>query len=282
MAYEKTVWVNGQAPALDADHLNKMEQGIADAISVTPQTLSDDQKTQARGNINACSASELEKKPDALLNSIILHVAKTGSDENGDGSEAKPFLTIQKALNSLPHLLLNRVYIRIHEGTYDESVAVSQFTGTENLVIQGAAGETVKARSIRASYINVGGNLAIENMELTGFVSDIKASLYILLCTRCVVSHVTCTTAVAENTGYGAVRFETTHCAWVDHLTVSNKPIALDVCAATVYLNDTVTGENNTVGIRCGSAYGRHGGFVQKGGASIAGEEQKGYGGQIW
>ena len=53
MAYEKTVWVNGQAPALDAEHLNKIEQGIADAVSVTPQTLSDDQKAQARGNIGA-------------------------------------------------------------------------------------------------------------------------------------------------------------------------------------------------------------------------------------
>lgn len=29
MAYEKTVWVNGQAPALDAEHLNKMEEGIS-------------------------------------------------------------------------------------------------------------------------------------------------------------------------------------------------------------------------------------------------------------
>lgn len=31
MAYEKTVWVNGQAPALDAEHLNKIEQGIANS-----------------------------------------------------------------------------------------------------------------------------------------------------------------------------------------------------------------------------------------------------------
>lgn len=53
MAYEKTAWVNGQAPALDAEHLNKIEQGIADAVSVTPQTLSDEQKAQARGNIGA-------------------------------------------------------------------------------------------------------------------------------------------------------------------------------------------------------------------------------------
>ena len=53
MAYEKTVWVNGQAPALDAEHLNKIEQGIADAVSVTAQSLTDTQKAQARSNIGA-------------------------------------------------------------------------------------------------------------------------------------------------------------------------------------------------------------------------------------
>lgn len=31
MAYTKTQWVNNQAPALDADHLNHIEQGIYDA-----------------------------------------------------------------------------------------------------------------------------------------------------------------------------------------------------------------------------------------------------------
>ena len=31
MAYNKTTWVNNQAPALDADHLNHIEQGIKDA-----------------------------------------------------------------------------------------------------------------------------------------------------------------------------------------------------------------------------------------------------------
>lgn len=58
MAYEKTVWVNGQAPALDAEHLNKMEQGIADAVSVTPQNLSNVQQQQARENIYAAPADK--------------------------------------------------------------------------------------------------------------------------------------------------------------------------------------------------------------------------------
>lgn len=30
MAYQKTTWANGQAPAIDAEHLNKIENGIAD------------------------------------------------------------------------------------------------------------------------------------------------------------------------------------------------------------------------------------------------------------
>ncbi len=53
MAYTPTVWKNGEFPPIDAEHLNKIEQGIADAVSVTAQSLTDDQKTQARGNINA-------------------------------------------------------------------------------------------------------------------------------------------------------------------------------------------------------------------------------------
>ena len=48
MAYTKTQWVNNQAPAIDADNLNKIEQGIYDAhAEITdlkgdiPQAVSD-------------------------------------------------------------------------------------------------------------------------------------------------------------------------------------------------------------------------------------------------
>lgn len=59
MAYEKTVWVNGQAPAIDADHLNKIEQGIAD-VDVMVQANS-------AGSVSkSLNASELQ----AYLNSL--------------------------------------------------------------------------------------------------------------------------------------------------------------------------------------------------------------------
>ena len=37
MAYTKTVWVNNQAPAINADNLNKIENGIAATMWQQPK-----------------------------------------------------------------------------------------------------------------------------------------------------------------------------------------------------------------------------------------------------
>lgn len=59
MAYEKTVWVNGQAPALDAEHLNKIEQGIEDVDVVV--------QANAVGSVSkSLNASELQAYLDSL------------------------------------------------------------------------------------------------------------------------------------------------------------------------------------------------------------------------
>lgn len=42
MAYTKTVWVNGSTPALDADHLNNMENGIDAALRKDGGTMTGD------------------------------------------------------------------------------------------------------------------------------------------------------------------------------------------------------------------------------------------------
>ena len=109
MAYEKTTWVNGQAPALDAEHLNKMEQGIADAVSVTPQTLSDEQKAQARSNIEAAPAG------------IAAYHDYEITVEEGQ--------SIQDAINDLPKFGNGYSAIIIIKGTHTESVTLDGFCG---------------------------------------------------------------------------------------------------------------------------------------------------------
>ena len=224
----------------------------------------------------------LAKKPDAALARIDLSVSKSGSDTSGDGSEDHPFLTIQKALDSLPKILLGQVVIRVSAGTYAENVSISRFSGAGGLLIRNLNDETVKVKYMEALSVDLAGGLELSGLELTGTSDDkYKPSLRVSGCARVRVSYVTCTGAAADAI-YGALRFEHTRLAEVTNTVISNKPIALDVLASTVYLSDTVTGTGNTVGIRCGSAWGSHGGYAQKGGAALGGEEEKGFGGQIW
>lgn len=56
MAYTKTVWVNNQAPAINADNLNKIEDGIYNSVRYADaQNLTNTQKAQAISNIGAAT-----------------------------------------------------------------------------------------------------------------------------------------------------------------------------------------------------------------------------------
>ena len=224
----------------------------------------------------------LARKPDAVQGNITLHVAKTGNDTTGDGSESKPYLTIQKALSSLPKLLLARADIVIHGGTYEEAVLVYGFSGPNSLTIGGAENETVKIKTVDIRAVNLAEAVQLRNVELVGTSEDgYNFSVRTGDSGLVILENVSCTNATASS-HWGAFRFEYTLFARLTGCTISNKAVALDVAAAVVYMDSTVTGTGNTVGIRCGSGWGNAGGYVQKGGANIAGEEQKGFGGQIW
>lgn len=244
------------------------------------QSLTEEEKTTARNNIGSASQVALAKKPDALQATTNIHVAKTGSDTTGDGSEENPYLTIQKAVDSLPKLMLMPASIHIHAGVYDEYVEVKGISGAGEFQLIGDDGDGTQVKIIRIKNCNC--RVVVKNIELTGTDgSSYNWSMQAYGSWELELSHVTCVNSVTS-ANVGALFFIRTSAVFLNNCTISNKPVAIDIVGSTVYMNSTVTGENNTVGIRCGSAWGSFGGFMQKGGATIAGEEQKGYGGQIW
>ena len=185
-------------------------------------------------------------------------------------------------MDSLPKLLMRGAAIIVGAGTYDEDVEVRGFTGAGYLTIRNADGAAVKVKTFNAVHVHLADVLKISGLELIGTSNDsYHTSLQCQYCGHVQISSVTCTETVA-NAKLGAFRFDHVLDVTIGSTKISNKPIALDVIASTVYLNSTVIGTGNTVGIRCGSGWGSYGGFVQKGGANIVGEEEKGYGGQIW
>ena len=87
-----------------------------------------------------------------LSANITLYVSKSGSDTLGNGTSANPYLTIMKAVASLPKNLNGfDATINIAAGSYGEDVEISRFTGG-SVILTGETGAGVAIRSLRVSY----------------------------------------------------------------------------------------------------------------------------------
>ena len=120
MAYTKTVWVNNQAPAINAENLNKIEDGIYNSVRYADaQTLTDAQKTQARGNIGAAPAgyglgeSGGQALSNVSLNSLInngwyfLYLNNTDGPDNVNISYSILFVSSDRSdLTKVQRLIL--------------------------------------------------------------------------------------------------------------------------------------------------------------------------------
>lgn len=120
-----------------------------------------DQPTQAGTPLNAAL---FRQKADALTGDVTVYVTKSGNDSTADGTSAKPFLTIQGALNSIPKNLNGYMAnINIGAGTYAGEVNVEYFADGR-VTFTGASKAAVKIQGIlriRKSGLN------IENIALT-------------------------------------------------------------------------------------------------------------------
>lgn len=66
-----------------------------------------------------------------IAQDAMIYVSKSGNDASGNGSETKPFATINHALASIPKDLSNgEITINVASGTYAEDVVVSGFYGS--------------------------------------------------------------------------------------------------------------------------------------------------------
>ena len=98
------------------------------------ETLTDEQISELI--TNAASQKEQVEQLNKAVQQIIggynepisIYVSKDGNDQTGDGSQEKPFLTIQTAVNSVPLITTSSVTIWISDGVYLEDVLVKGLT----------------------------------------------------------------------------------------------------------------------------------------------------------
>ena len=174
-----------------------------------------------------------------LAANTTLYVSKSGSDTLGNGSSSNPYLTIMKALNSLPKNLNGfNATISIAAGTYLEHVAVHNFFGGI-IILSGASGAAVSINSLNVAF---GSYVQIENITLSVISSNDNNAINVTSASLLGLTAIRCTGATT--TGLIANRNGFVH---MGDLTVSNTTAyaITSVNASRIWVYN-VQGTNNT------------------------------------
>jgi len=123
--------------------------------------------------------AEFEKTVDSQLRGIankfasaqiILDVNKSGSDTTGDGTPAKPFLTIQKAIDKTYEYVAVKAFtylVRVGAGTYNENVTVYPASQSRVWLYGATRSDTIIAGvSAGGATISTTGRLIISGITL--------------------------------------------------------------------------------------------------------------------
>lgn len=207
----------------------------------------------------------------------VFYVSKTGSDETGNGSESKPYLTIQHAVNVAPKTPCDtRIYIG--PGTYDEDVVIS---GIYSIQISSINNNDIA--NVKSFYIIGCARVNLRNLKIFGVYDSYRASVMTQAVGLCSLYNVNTDVAdLSESAFGGGYRFAETGSAALYGCNISNKHIAISCVASTVYLDCDTTGTGNTTALRSGDGYGCLPSIIMKGDSTISGAEVTSYGGRIW
>lgn len=107
---------------------------------VEHETLTDEQISELNTNMDSQKeqVQQLNKSVQQIIGGysepINMYVSKNGSDISGDGSEEKPFLTIQTAVNNIPLITTGSITVWIDSGAYLEDVMIRNLNFTSFLI----------------------------------------------------------------------------------------------------------------------------------------------------
>ena len=182
---------------------------------------------------------------------IDFYVTPDGNDSTGDGTEAKPFRQIQKAIDSLPKNLGGKT-IRIHiaSGEY-VSVNVEGFYGGNQ-----SGGANLRINSDGTDGVIINGYVRVRGCDVQ--VSFGKATLrgsavgYDVIAYGC--KYVSFVGLICSDTSSKkGIVVDTCSYVMVNGCTLSNKEIALEAYGSMV-MTHSLKGTNNAYGIKSGNS----------------------------
>lgn len=195
--------------------------------------------------------SGLSTKETVLTGNKNLYVSNSGSDTTGDGTQANPFASIQKAIDTVPkNINGHMVEINVASGTYT-GFSISSFYGCAiknkyGITIRGATdGDTVISGGV--AVISCASFVFIEKIEVTGNESGFNIA--VLNCPSQVRLHTVKCTGTTTDSGLWFLN----SIATIYNVTVSNKTCRAFEIAGSVVFASLIEGSENNVCFQVGS-----------------------------
>lgn len=190
---------------------------------------------------------------DKETESTSIYVSKErGSDENGDGTEEKPFFTVQKAIDKIPIISVSSYFVILDKGSYKEDIIISNKVATSieiksynNEIVNALESENtgvfIRSANITntTAYIAFRGLTIIDSSNSPGFGIYADRVKYVTLTnmsikedTRALSSYVAISMSASNGHIYGS--------------SISNqKSVLLSAYTATITFNTSNVGANN-------------------------------------
>lgn len=166
MSYEKTTWVNGAAPALDAFNLNKIETGIANAVSRSGDTMT------GALNLYGAPTSDNEAATKKYVDENIMYISDTYNFVKGSTT------VIGKIPNydSTRHkVLVSTIEATFSEGYFSPSLVELTGSGVKLDKYPDSSKRNITAYIDKSGYISIyEGSEAQLSASLTFWVIPVK------------------------------------------------------------------------------------------------------------
>lgn len=283
--------------ASGGDNPNQVVDACVDVAGITHKTLKDrldsdyrkvigsieifDKKIKAYDSKILFLENQLRILYSQNTETITLYVsASRGNDKIADGTEQKPFKTIQSAVNKIPVISSATYIIEVDKGSYLEDVAITNIENNgidirsfnSNTITDKTKDTGVYVRSI--TFTNCGGYLACRGITLTDTKNASRGITYV----RCAYGVIDRCPAQENTKGKEYVAYE--YNAATGHVygnDVSNQACALSsTFASQVIFAYANSGDNNTTLIKSSRS------IVYNNNSECKGEVIKELGGQVF
>ncbi|MDF2885792.1 MAG: hypothetical protein K0R23_177 [Lacrimispora sp.] len=256
-AAELNITVNPSGTATIQDVLERVDisgGNISETVIETLDTVEDKYPIPAAGeSVKRFFGKVLTfmKSIRPLTGDVNTYVSTTGSDTTGDGTSAKPYRTIQHAINSIPKDLGGyTVIITVSDGTYPEDIMIRGFgNGIFHLL---SSTETVLSDNCKINSIYTFCNTC--SMAIGGFsiMTTSDVGINVNNCASISLQFIKITGNALSSGKYGITLYRCIFSVW--NCQVSYRTVALFAYNSHGVSNNWATCTGNTYGLY--SSYG--------------------------